>query len=386
MGRLLRIDALRGLAVFGILLINVWGFVYGYTVLRYGALPEAASVGDQLAIFVCAAFAEQKFYPVFSFLFGAGFALQWKSLLATHTAQDAAAIYRRRIQWLLACGLLHGCLLWLGDILTAYSLIGFWLLAVGPQRLGELWRTARTLVWINAGLFALIGGIAFLFASAPLAERIETVIDLERSHAIYTLGGMRPIAWQRVTDFGAQVIGFPFFLPRLALLFLCGVFAVRLGWLTRPERHRRFWWRVLAWSMALALPLNLWWGTAALTIAADPFHQPLWTAWASAVQEMAGAGLAAGYVAAFMLAAPRALAWLAPVGRMALTNYLMQSLLCALLLQGQGLGWGAHLPRAALPLFCAGVMLFQLAFSHYWLARHAQGPMEALWRRYTLGA
>ena len=65
-----RIDALRGLAVFGILLINLWGFVYGYTALRYGVVEASATGGDRLAVFFAAAFAEQKFYPVFAFLFG----------------------------------------------------------------------------------------------------------------------------------------------------------------------------------------------------------------------------------------------------------------------------------------------------------------------------
>jgi uncharacterized protein len=377
-----RIDALRGLAVFGILLINVWGFVYGYTALRYGVLAETASNWDRLAVFLCAAFAEQKFYPIFAFLFGAGFGLQIGSLIKQAGLEDARRLYRRRLAWLLACGVLHAVLLWFGDILSAYALTGFWLLRLAGQRLSQVCESLRFVVIVNAMLLLVMALLAVAAASLPeeLAEMVGATL---RAHAVYTQGSWRELAWARLQDFGANVGGFWLFLPRLALFFLLGLLAVRLGWLTKPERHRARWRAILAAALVAGLPLNLWWGKVALDGAVNPYGASASALLASLAIDLAGPLLGAGYVAAVMLAAPRALAVLAPVGRMALTNYLMQSLICTLLLQGYGLGLGAVLPRAHLLTFSAGVMLFQLALSHWWLRHVGQGPAEALWRRHT---
>ena len=93
-------------------------------------------LAGQLAVFFVAALAEQKFYPIFAFLFGAGFALQTGARRAEGAALDAIrAVYRRRLKWLLACGQLHGTLIWFGDILTAYAVTGFWLLHKAGRRL-----------------------------------------------------------------------------------------------------------------------------------------------------------------------------------------------------------------------------------------------------------
>nr|WP_229495984.1 DUF418 domain-containing protein [Massilia polaris] len=181
--------------------------------------------------------------------------------------------------------------------------------------------------------------------------------------------------------------GFWLFVPRIALLFLLGVTAVQLGWLTHPERHRALWRRILLVGAFIALPLNVWWGYEALGWALEPETSSRLVHMASFLLELAGPALAAAYVALFMLAGERVMnvlaAWLAPVGRMALTNYLVQSVACGLLLQAYGLGLGAVLSRAQLMLVVAGIVLAQVALSRWWLSGHDQGPVEALWRRYT---
>jgi uncharacterized protein len=90
------------------------------------------------------------------------------------------------------------------------------------------------------------------------------------------------------------------------------------------------------------------------------------------------------YAAAFLRRAPDAVvAWLAPAGRMPLTNYLLQSVAMAVLLPGWGLGLGAVLDYAQLALLALVVFGVQLLASRWWLARRAQGPLEALWRAWT---
>lgn len=379
-----RIDAVRGLAVFGILLINAWGFVYGYTSLRYGVMMDTAGAMDRLAVFFSAAFAEQKFYPVFAFLFGAGYALQMQSLERAHGPDEAARIYRRRLKWLLAVGILHGTLLWFGDILTAYAATGFWLLAVDTNRNRGLAGALKLVIGVN--LFLLLLTAAFIVIVATMDDH-DTAASALSAHQVYTRGSYAEVALARLKDFGANVAGFWLFLPRLALLFMGGVWAVRRGWLTDPGAHRRLWRRVLLAGLLVALPLNLWWGYAALSLALDPATESSAVYLPSILLEVSGPALGAAYVAAFMLAGERpmaaAAAWLAPVGRMALTNYLLQSLVCGLLLHAYGLGLGAAVSRAQLLGVAGAVMLCQLLVSRWWMARFSQGPVEALWRRFT---
>jgi uncharacterized protein len=382
-----RIDALRGLAVFGILLINAWGFVYGYALHHYPALDGPMGAADQWVVFLVSAFAEQKFYPIFAFLFGAGFALQTGRCQAEGPALAAIrATYLRRVRWLLVCGILHGVLLWFGDILTAYAILGFWLVQYAGRRLSALLPALWVLITANVLIFLYYGVLVAAAATLPLDQCVSEIVEGERMHALYTLGGWVEVGRARLSEYGDNLLGFVVFLPRLALLFLLGVFATRMGCLIRPERHRAL-WRKVAWvTLVAALPLNLWAGLVAVARVADPFTAPPGAGLANALLELAGPVMGAGYVALFMLAGPRFCAWLVPVGRMALTNYLMQSALLMLTLQGVGLGLGADISHTGLMLLAAAIMAGQLAWSHWWMARHAMGPVEALWRRYTHSA
>lgn len=385
MARESRIDALRGLAVFGILLVNAWGFVYGYSLHHTPALDAPMAASDQWVVLLVAAFAEQKFYPIFAFLFGAGFALQTGRRRAEGPALAAIrATYLRRIRWLLAVGVLHGTLLWFGDILTAYALLGLWLAQYAGRRLAALRRALWVLVAINAVVYLYYGLLVAAAAYPAIEQEVAAIADGQRMHAIYGQGGWLAIARARWAEYGMNLAGLTIFLPRLALLAMLGALAARTGMLTRPWRHRHLWRRVALAALAVALPLNLWAGLVAVQTAGHPFVPAPFAGLANALLELAGPMLGAGYVAAFMLAGPHVARWLAPVGRMALTNYLMQSVLLMLVLQGVGLGLGRTVSHAGLMLLAGAIMLVQLAWSHWWLARHRLGPVEWLWRRYAL--
>lgn len=374
-----RIDALRGFAVFGILLMNVWSFVYGYSLYRYPA-TDAFPLADQLSVLLVAAFAEQKFYPIFAFLFGAGFALQTGAHRAPGPVlHEIGAAYRRRLRWLLACGLLHGSLVWFGDILTMYAVTGFWLAPKAGRPLRELAASLRILAVVNLVLVTAFG----LISLSALGEFTEQLTDARRVHLVYTQGSWSAIALERLQDFGVNLFGFFFFVPHAALLFLLGVFALRLGYLTRPERHRAVWRKVLVASVAIGVPINAWWALSALRYTADPLAATGAHVLAESLLAFAGPALAAAYIAAFMLTRKTIGAWLVPVGKMALTNYLMQSLTLMFLLQGSGLGLGAVMERWEMLALCFAIMPLQLLFSRWWLARHQQGPVEAAWRRYS---
>lgn len=359
--------------MFGILLVNVWGFVFGYTGYRYGVAETAISVADALAVCFVAFAAEQKFYPIFAFLFGAGLVLAGRRL----PLPDALAFQRRRLRWLLGCGIVHGSLLWLGDILTAYALAGFWLVSAARQRPRKVLRILRAVVLINLLILATLAMLSLRYD----ADVGRQIIDSAAAHLVYSEGSWGAIARARLADYGSNVFALAIFLPRIVLLMLLGILAARLGYLSRPQRHRAFWMRLRRFGLLAGLPLNAWWAMVALGTMRNPAAPPPLALLVTFMIDLAGPLLAAGYVASWMLARPAR--WLAPVGRMALSNYLAQSLLLMLLLQGFALGLGARLPRAGLVLLCLPIMLAQLLWSHWWLAHHRMGPLEAWWRAYS---
>jgi uncharacterized protein len=386
--RSLRIDTLRGVAVFGIMLVNVWGFAIGNNFSRYGVIGEHAPWPDQLAVLFVATFAEQKFYPIFAFLFGAGFALQTGGRrFAGAQLERVKTTYRRRLVWLLGCGVLHGSFLWFGDILTVYAICGFWLLTHAGRRLSGIVTALCRVGLLNVAVLVFMACLTWQLMGMSQDDIRWSVDEIVRSHAVYSQGTPLAIARLRLQDFWGNLVNSLFFLPKVALLFLLGVLGVRLGWLTRPARHRVLWDRVLRVALWIGLPLNLWWGWAALGDALDPYGAAPLAAFVSLLIEVAGPLMAAAYVAlAMRLGTPAVTAlgrWLAPVGRMALSNYLAQSLLFGLLLQGGGLQLGARLSPAGLLGLCLLMMVVQALWSRWWMGRHSQGPLEALWRRYA---
>lgn len=383
--RIAHIDVLRGMAVFGILLVNIWSFVWGFGALRYGAIAEPSWM-DRGVVFAVALVAEQKFYPIFAFLFGAGFALQARSLRRRLRDQGQVhAALRHRFKWLLGCGMLHGLLLWAGDILTVYGATGFLLLRLLSARLRVVRASLRnwSLIWLTV----LAASVALSLPStgqdaddARQEQAIAYIEDAQEARAIYTEGTAGEVAAQRLPDYLAVTSGSLFLVPHLMVLFLLGICSVRLGWLTAPHRHALLWRRVRGFGLLVGLPLNLAWAAAAATEAANPLAAPAYGELAYALLPLSGSLLAATYVATVLLARGALLrtasAWLAPVGRMSLTNYLMQSLLGVCLLQGTALG--AHASPAGLMLVALAIMLLQSLASRWWLSRHAQGPMEWL--------
>src|SRR5829696_6359014 len=136
------LDVLRGLAVCGILVGNVQWFS------GYGMVPPSIAgelpLYNQITHFLVHFFVEGKFYSIFSFLFGFGFAMQMAR--AEERGDTKATIFKRRLFWLLVIGLLHAYLLWAGDILSIYALMGFALLLFRKKSTGSLLKWAGILI------------------------------------------------------------------------------------------------------------------------------------------------------------------------------------------------------------------------------------------------
>ena len=385
--RIALIDALRAFALIGILQVNIQSFVWGAgDPLGFFGTPPTAT--DALVHLLIGTLVSLKFMSLFAFLFGVGFALQWRRLRArVGSAADAKRIYRRRLGFLLVVGFAHGALLYYGDILAFYALCGFVLLAYADDRTATLVRAARGW-WIAFGLLGLALALPYLAAGGAGdagGDPARIPASAVERFIAYTEAGYGEQLSLRINDYGQVLTSMALVsIPQVVGLFLLGALAGRLGWLAHPGRHVRV-WRAAAWIGVGAAPLAVlgaWMNFRAMR------DLPGDSASVGIVFQLFGSALVCLYVALAVRwrdhAAMRGvIAWLAPAGRMPLTNYLLQSLLMGALLSGWGLGLGAALGRLELALLACAFVAIQLVASRSWIARFGQGPVEAVWRAWT---
>lgn len=385
--RLQLVDALRAFALAGILQVNIQSYAWGAGD-PLGYFAEPPGLRDAAVYLLIGTFVSSKFLSIFAFLFGFGFVLFWRSL--RRQQRDAARIYRRRLAFLLTLGLLHGALLYYGDILTAYAAVGILLLLYASARPAELAASTRRW-WIAFAVVTVAATVVFEFARLavpPETDPAQLPAAALEALTVYTQGSYLQQLGLRSVDF-FSVLGAIALLavPQLMALFLLGALAARLGWLARPQRHVLLWRRALHVGLA-ALPFAAAGAWVNFTAMRDSPGDPTFIGYA--LQNL-GALTACLYVAAFVTlqtrpAMRRLIAWLAPAGRMPLTNYIAQSAAMGLLLSGWGLGLGDDLNRLQLALLALTIVAVQLVTSRAWIGRFGQGPLEALWRRVSYGA
>jgi uncharacterized protein len=383
------LDVLRGLALLGILLGNVHIFSgYYFTSL---VAPATTSSADRAVLTLTHLLVDGKFYSIFSLLFGIGFYIFMERAEARGSA--AVPLFRRRLRWLLAIGVAHAFLLWSGDILTVYALMGF--LLVPFRKVGD-----RALLGWAAGLLALpvaLYGLAWAVGmgdpfAGPPGDAATAVGGFDPIRAIisgYSGGYLEMLRGNAVALVGRWmdlVITVRF--PKVLAMFLVGFYVGRAAMPRDPAGARRLLHRVLAAGLVVGLPANAYLAWAADNVPYLPASAP------GFLYVLAGAvgipALALAYAAgvALLVAHPAAgavLGGVAPVGRMALTNYLLQSFLCGLVFYGWGLGFYGGVGPARAALVACGVFAVQVLLSHLWMRRAAFGPAEWVWRRLTYG-
>ena len=368
-----RIDALRGFALMGILLVNIQSFLYGAT-NPIGYIAADAGALDRIVFFSTAAFVNLKFMPLFAMLFGVGFSLLYAKLQAMTPAPRR--IYRRRMLFLFVFGVLHGMFVYFGDITQMYAVAGLVLLLYVDRDVAGIGRAARNW-WIGAAVFtaallALVGSLL----TAP--EDYEA--EVRRNFEVFSAGSYLEQLPVRIGEFGDLIVGNFIGLPLTVALMLTGMLAQRAGWL--QQRDARAWRTASTLGLLVGLPAALLYGywllsdVEAYGLATTPL--------AATVPMMLSVPLAFFYASVFVRRAPvRLVALLAPAGRMPLTNYLMQSIVMGALLSGWGLALGPRLNYWQTAMLAMLIFALQILLSRLWLSRMKQGPLEALWRAWT---
>lgn len=378
------IDILRGLALFGIITANMRGF-FGPAEAYFDSRLLWRGLGDSIAQGFVEALIQGKFVTLFAFLFGLGFAIQM-----TRAEERGRKIwfYPRRLAILLLFGIVHSFLIWWGDILFAYALMGFFLIPFRrrKQKTIAIWALALAVLPVFLGLgWYVAGRLGHAPSGSP--PKPDTV---KRAIEIYSHGSWREIMNQRFRDWmllNANFIFTPvFLLPR----FLAGLWIWRSGLLTHPWDYRGALKLTCLLGVVIGLPANI------LVAVVGGFesinmNQPSAAAVLSIVPfTIAVPALSACYASGIALLAlsekwrPRVQPF-AAVGRMALTTYLMQSIICTLLFYSYGLGWFGRIGPALglIPTFV--VFAAQVWFANWWLAHWQFGPVEWVWRSLTYG-
>jgi uncharacterized protein len=376
--RITLVDALRGFALAGILFANSLYFS-GWD---FWSPEQAAAVFGAEATarlwFWHKFLIDGRFYTIFSLLFGLGFALQLARLEAR--GADGLRIFRRRLLVLLGFGLIHLCLIWDGDILTLYALLGFLL---------PLFRhlSGRALLAWAFGLLMLP------FAAAPLFRAMgwapwNALFAIADAINPRTGSGFRDfVPWLQRPDwasfFAWKSTGWVFRIwmlfdfwriPKVLGTMLMGMWVGRRLIAGTLLADRRLLGGVAVGGLLIGLPGGWLYAT---TPGVDQ----------NSLGSMLGtAPLGLAYAAAFVLAwswTKPVLGMLAAPGRMALSNYLAQSVIGIAIYFGVGFGLVGHAAPGTVLAIATATFAVQVLWSHLWLARFSQGPMEWLWRRLT---
>lgn len=379
--RLLQLDVLRGLALLGVLLVNLDVFS-GAMWARDAKLPVDLGWGGGLGETLVRILLETKAASLLALLFGAGLAIQMEG--ADRAGRAYLPFALRRIGALALFGLAHSLLLWNVDILLDYALIS--LLVLPFLR----WRPSRILWAIPILLVvSLLIALPFLALLKGLEADPAGFYRLGLQHYGHGtwLEALRYRAWEFVHVLGPQRLTSR--LPALLPFFILGVGFWKQGLLAHPEAHRRTLSILFVTCFGLGLLANLL-PQDALHAAVAGIPQPF-RALIKLTAFFARPVLTVGYTAGILLlvqrpAGRRLLSPLAPLGRMALTQYLMQSVVCTLVFNGYGLGLYGKVSVGAFLLGGLALFALQAWSSRIWLERFSLGPAEWAWRRLSYGA
>lgn len=413
------VDAVRGFALCGILILNMPGFSGPYQWYFNPALADQPGMANKITWYLQCFIFDGSFRALFSMLFGASAILLLNRLEKTQPGLRPAEIYYTRLIWLLIFGLFNAyVLLWVGDILYHYALCGLFLF---PLRN----RSPRLLMGLAVFFIAVLmfkyenskreslamreKGVAAMAMEArkdslndeqkadlqKWKDRLENQKlehqqkEVAKELKVVQKGSYTAIwsHWQPlIRDMESSITYDEIFFDAMIFILL-GMAFYKLGILTG---EKPWWWYLLfvvigySLSLTYAWYMGHWWQEANFDFIQYLDISPLTISiyqWRRLATSMAHLGviILLWKSGAFQLLVKG----LANLGQMAFTNYLMQSLICTLIFYGYGLGMFGKIQRYEQVYYLIGIWVFQLIFSSVWLRYFRFGPLEWLWRSLT---
>ncbi len=394
--RLVYLDILRGVAIFGILLVNMMYYAHPYIYYQIiGELPWEGVV-DRITGYAIYFFAEGKFITMFAMLFGIGMIIQMNR--AEQKGANFFPLYFRRLIILAFIGAVHAFLIWMGDILLAYALMGFLILFFFRNRKPKtLIKWAVFILFIPFFLSLLMYGFAPTEAAvqdaattpdrepAPELQYFSGLID--RSYVVYGEGTFADIMRMRAIEVALYFVFGIFWMPAALALMLFGIAIAKRGILQNLNYNDSLIRNVLLWGFIVGIVGNAL--ALAGFIKTDPSNYNNY--WGIALyfgRAVGGPSLMLFFTAGIIYMFRHG--WfsgffnrLVSVGRMALSNYVLHSLICTTLLYSYGFGlYGSVDPFAGL-LLTVAIFIAQLFISPLWMNYFHYGPLEWIWRSGT---
>jgi uncharacterized protein len=391
--RILILDVLRGLAIFGILMVNMPLMYEPMTQLLIGADPEA-SVSQIISESFIKIFFEGKFYVIFSMLFGFGFFIFMNK--KNEDGSGIITVFIRRLFVLLLFGAAHLLLLWPGDILIFYALFGIILLLFRKSSDKKVFRWAVSLAIVP---FILISLFVLLITLASHDPEIKTMMDAnmqkgveelrllaENASQTYSTGTFTEMISMRLQEYQALLPAIAFFYPVVMAMFLFGFLAARKGIIHNYKDHIPFFTRLLWWGLGIGIVTSALYAVSFRNAVTTVPNE--WSMLSSITHAAGGIFLGFFYISAVVLLFNSGKAeflknFIAPVGKMALTNYLAHSFICALLFYSYGFGLFGRVEVWQGIILTIIIYGLQILFSRWWLDRFLFGPLEWFWRSLT---
>ncbi len=375
MERIATLDVLRGFSLLGILIINMISFHSPYS---YYNPYEWWEYSDLTLFAWLDVFVQASFYPIFALMFGYGMAIMYRRSTIRGTSFYNISV--RRLTVLLFIGMIHASLVWYGDILITYALMGLVLLLF-------IRLSGPILIGIGTGLYLIpqlfISSmllISVLFDTVALNEFTD-IAGLKRAEVIYATGSFLQVTAQRIHDWKTLNLtsGFILYFFLILPMMMIGAGAGKLMWLERAKENWKKWLLVVL----IALPV----GIAAKMI---PFlkEQSLSLQY---VQDVIGGpilGIAYTAMIVLLMMSDKVANILRPIGsagRMSISIYLSQSLIGTIIFYGYGFGLYGYITLETGTWLAVALYVVQVVFAHIWLSKYRYGPVEKLWRLLTYG-
>ena len=403
------IDKLRGIAVAGILVMNIYGFAMPFSAysnpLAYGG-TEWYNLGTWFFTHI---FFDQKFLPIFSMLFGAGLVMM--ASRAEAKGVRYGGIWYRRSIWLLIIGAVHGYLIWFGDILFHYALFGMFIYPLRNMKPRTLIIIACVVIPLALGMNA--GGSVYmknLQAAGVEIEQLQAAGEelsdeqqeqFEKWQEMSVFLGPPEVVVQKDLDAYQksyreivvhrapatsmmQTQALFFLVSRVGGLMVLGMALMKLSVLS-GERSNASYRKLMFAGYGLGVPLVLF---SAYDLSAHQWDAMYMFRIGGMWNYVGSILMSLGHISLFMIilhggALRNLMERFAALGRMALTNYLMHSIILTTVFYGYGLGLYGTIPRIWQMLFVVAMVGFQLWFSPVWLRNYRFGPAEWLWRSLT---